>query len=103
VLDRLIGRAGYRALLERALALARQAEPVLADVTLDADARLHGLDAALRECDPSRARSAVETLLATLIGLLATFVGEALAVRLVQRAWPEVPLDLHAGAEEAEP
>jgi len=33
------------------------------------------------------------TLLAQLLGLLVTFIGEALTVRLVREVWPKVPLD----------
>ena len=86
-LGRLIGPAGFDVLLARSLVLARRAYPVLARVTAGPGGTLAGLD------DPAPDVSAFHegsvALVAYFIELLATLIGEDLAMRLVRSVWPE--------------
>jgi hypothetical protein len=81
-LARLAGVAGFRSLLSRAIALARAEAPSLAAVRLGDDGTLHGLD----DSEPNR--DAGVAVVAQLIGLLVTFIGEPLTLGLVRDAWP---------------
>jgi hypothetical protein len=85
----LVGASGFRSLLSRALALAHaevrwlRAMHVKADGTLESPAEIGQLD------QEEAARGEV-VLLAELLGLLVTFIGETLTLRLLQDAWPGV-------------
>jgi hypothetical protein len=96
----LAGVAGFRSLLTRALALARVEAPSLSAVQVGADGSLKGLeDLALQEDkDLSKAEGAI--LIAQLLGLLLTFVGEGITLRLVQSVWPESAFDDRESEQE---
>lgn len=96
-LSMLAGVAGFRSLLSRALALAGDEVRWLKAVHVKADGSLEGLDEAQLSDAEIAAGEAV--LVARLIGLLVTFIGEALTVHLVQEAWPEASL----GGLDSEP
>jgi hypothetical protein len=81
----LAGVAGFRSLLSRALTLARAEAPSLSAVQVAADGSLKGLDE-----------------LAQLIGLLLTFIGDGLTLRLVQDVWPEAAFDGRISEKERE-
>lgn len=103
-LSKLVGVAGYYALLARALALARTEASWLEGVQVKADGSLDGfVETALKQ-DPEEAMKGGEVLLTQLLGLLITFIGETLTLRLVCDIWPEVSLydrnDRNVGAEE---
>ena len=103
-LARLVGGAGCMALLERALHLAKAECPALGGVRAAAEpaGRFEGLRDSVRVVPPAQAREALAALPAHCIGLLATFIGEDLALRLVDGIWPEVSLTgAHRAAEEA--
>ena len=92
----LIGTTGYTALVARAVRLAQAEVPALKGVTVDAgvEGSLHGVRAlALTSDDPTVAEAGVTALLAHVIGLLSTFIGEDLALRLVRDAWPDFAHD----------
>ena len=92
-LSRLAGIAGFRSLLSRALALASSEVRWLKAVHINADGHLEGLDEAqLRLARDEGAKGEI-VLIAHFLGLLATFIGEELMLRLVQEAWPDVALD----------
>ena len=85
----LTGVAGFRSLLSRALALANAEVRWLRAVHVKADGTL--------ECSPEIARLDKEeiangevALVAQLLGLLVTFIGEALTARLLEDVWPGV-------------
>lgn len=93
VLGRLIGPAGYEALLRRALHLARGDWPFFQGVQVETsadDARLARLVANAREQDAGVVREGLVAILANLIWLLVTFVGEAIALKLINRAFPDL-------------
>ncbi len=89
---RLIGLDGYAALLRRALALARVEVPELERVTVGSDGCMHGLED-LATDNTSGGIQAPTVVTAHLLGLLATFLGEALTLRLVRECWPAATLD----------
>jgi hypothetical protein len=82
----LTGDDGFRALLSRALALARAEAPILGAVQVAADGSLQGLDDLGRQTDKDQAREGGVILIAQLLGLLLTFIGEAMTSRLVTSA-----------------
>jgi len=93
----LIGLTGYTTLLARAVRLAQAEVPTLERVSVDAGAEggLHGVRAfALADGrDPTTAEAGLTAILAHIIGLLITFIGEDLALHLVREAWPEIARD----------
>jgi hypothetical protein len=89
----LAGVAGFRSLLSRALTLARAEVPSLSAVQVAADGSLRGLDELVSQTDKEHARDGGAILIALLVGLLLTFIGEGLTIRLVQDVWPEAAFD----------
>ncbi len=87
-LARLAGPAGYSSLLSRALALAKAEVPSLSVVQVRPDGALVGFDT----IEHAKVAGALEkgrvVLVAHLLGLLATFIGESLTRRLAWDAWP---------------
>jgi hypothetical protein len=79
----LTGNDGFRALLSRALALARAEAPCLSAVQVAADGSIQGLDELGRQIDKDQVREGGVILIAQLLGLLLTFIGEAMTSRLV--------------------
>jgi len=89
----LAGVAGFRSLLSRALALARAEAPSLSAVQVGADGSLKGLDELGPQRDKDMAKEGGALLIAQLLGLLLTFIGEGLTLRMVQDVWPESAFD----------
>jgi hypothetical protein len=93
----LIGPTGYTALVARAVYLAQAEVPALERVTVDAlateaEGGLHGVrEFAWATGDAGAAEAGLSAILAHVIGLLVTFIGEDLALRLIRDAWPELP------------
>jgi len=86
----LVGVAGFRSLLSRALALANDEVRWLKVVHVRADGSLEVVDG-MRLSDPEIAEGAA-VLVAQLISLLETFIGETLTLHLLQETWPEALL-----------
>jgi hypothetical protein len=82
----LAGAAGFRSLLARALTLAKQESPALGAWEVKSDGSLGGLDGLNGEAAPSGA-----VLIAHLIGLMMTFIGESLTLRLLHDVWIDLP------------
>jgi len=99
-LTTLAGVAGFRSLLSRALTLARAEVPSLSAVQVAADGSLKGLDELEPQIDKEQARNGGAILIAQLIGLLLTFIGEGLTLRLVQDVWPETAFDDRVSEKE---
>jgi hypothetical protein len=106
-LGRIIGPEGFASLVSRALRLTARQFTFLANVTGEADAdgfALRGLNTSVVGRDSAEVRLCLVTLLATLIGLLITLVGEDLGLRLLGQAWPEFAGTLPGyGSEERHP
>jgi hypothetical protein len=79
----LAGAAGFRSLLERALTLSKQECQILEEWEVEPDGSLRGLD--------SESARWGAVLIAHLIGLMITFIGESLTLQLLQNAWPNLP------------
>jgi hypothetical protein len=91
-LTRLAGSDGFISLLRRSLTLARSDVPSLRTVTLKPDGSLEGLEELAADAENGGAEAAV-AITAHLLGLLVTFIGEPLTLRLVRDAWPDVSLE----------
>jgi hypothetical protein len=96
----LAGVAGFRSLLSRALTLARAEVPSLCAVQVATDGSLKGLDELASQTDKEQARDGGSILVAHLIGLLLSFIGEGLTLRLVQDVWPEAAFDGRVSQKE---
>jgi hypothetical protein len=96
----LAGVAGFRSLLSRALTLARAEAPSLSAVQLAADGSLQGLDELEPQIDKDQTREGGTILIAQLIGLLLTFIGAGLTLRLVQDVWPEAAFNGRVSEKE---
>ena len=83
----LAGASGFRALLSRALTLAKAQVPGLGAVQVKLDGSLEGLN---EPCDDQVPEAGV-LVIAQLLGLLGVFIGENLMLRLVVDVWPELP------------
>lgn len=100
-LTRFAGSEGYASLLRRAIVLASAEEPSLQNITVSAEGRLEGFE--LHPVDKgtaARRSEAAVAITAHLLGLLDTFIGEPLTLRLVREAWPDILLnEQHQGDE----
>ena len=75
--------------MTRAMALATAEAPWLASVQVRPDGSLEGFDAARSQQGAAADGEAGAVVLAQLLGLLVTFIGEPLTLRLVRDAWPD--------------
>jgi hypothetical protein len=82
-LTTLTGVAGFRSLLARALTLAKQESPLLNGWEVQPDGSLQGLN--------GEAAQSGAVLIAQLIGLMITFIGESLTLRLLHDVWLDLP------------
>lgn len=99
------GAEGFYGLLRRALQLARREYAFLEPVEAGArdEACLKGLPESVRERAPADVRAGLAGVLANLLWLLVTFIGQNLALRLVSQVWPEAMIGEAAPrSEEAE-
>jgi len=88
----LMGNNGFRALLIRALTLARAEVPWLRAVNVRADGALEGFESPQAELAAADFLNGRIVLLAHLLGLLVAFIGPNLTQRLVGEIWPKIPL-----------
>ncbi len=91
-LIRFAGSDGFTSLLRRSLALARAEVPSLDRVTVNPDCSMEGLKELTAEGDGGV--DAAVSLTAHLLGLLVTFIGEPLTLRIVRDAWPDAELEI---------
>jgi hypothetical protein len=92
----LMGSTGAGALVARAMALAGADVPWLRGVPLKADGSLAVKDIELPG-DPAEIAEGGAILLAHLLGLLVTFIGQDLTLQLVRDVWPGLPADFALG------
>jgi hypothetical protein len=86
----LIGQVGVDALTGRALHLVRGEYPWLGTREPgQAEGPFAQVIVGLERQDPAVAIEAAGAVLATLTGLLVTFIGEPLTARLLRKAWPD--------------
>ncbi len=84
-LSKFVGVAGFRSLLSRALAIAKAESPSLGSVQVGPDGSLDGLEGV----DQNQDADAGAVVVGHVLGLLVTFIGEPLTLRLVHDAWPD--------------
>ena len=82
-LTTLAGAPGFRSLLARALTLAKRESPVLGAWEVKSDGSLQGLN--------GEAAQSGAVLIAHLLGLMITFIGESLTLRLLHDVWLALP------------
>ena len=102
-LSKLAGAAGFRSLMARAKALATVELPWLESVQVRADGSLEGFDAARRQQGAVPGDEPGTVVVAQLLGLLVTFIGEPLTLRLVRDVWPDATLDETDRIAEGQP
>ena len=88
----LSGLNGFRSLLSRALALAGNQVRWLRALHIKEDGSLE-CAAEMSELDQKEISEGETALVAQLLGLLVTFIGEALTLSLVREVWPGVPFN----------
>lgn len=81
-LIKLVGVYGFRSLLSRAVNLAKRESPALAGVRIGENGALEGV------AEMGRSEEDELVLVAQLLELLTTFIGESLTLQLVRDAWP---------------
>jgi hypothetical protein len=87
-LTQFVGADGFTALMRRALALARKEVPSLQNAKVTPEGRLEGIDESA--ADAKNGSEAATAVIANLLALLVTFLGEPLTLRLMGDAWPDV-------------
>lgn len=87
------GAAGYHSLLSRALVLAKAQEPLLKNLRIKTDGTLEHSPEWEAQRESVAAAKAMDALVTQLLGLLITFIGEALTLRLIHDVWPEAALE----------
>lgn len=85
-----MGKIGVRALISRALALANAEVPALRAVQVNAEGVLERSDKIKAEFDPAEMAEGGVILLARLLELLVSLIGENLTVQIVGEVWPEL-------------
>lgn len=100
VLARIAGQAGSRSLMERALALAQSDAPTLNALRIG-PGPFQDSEWKIMQSGPFDAKSDQVILVAHVLELLRTFIGERLTLQLVKEAWPD--LDPSSGAEPLAP
>jgi hypothetical protein len=97
----LAGVAGFRSLVSRALTLAKAEVPSLRAVEVTEDGSLQGLQGIGEpesNIDKELAGDGRVILIAEVLWLLFTFIGEVLTMRLVQDVWPDAGFgDVNSG------
>jgi hypothetical protein len=90
----LAGTAGFRSLLMRALTLAKREFETLDRVRVDEYGSLEGMNSEVMEANA--------ILIANLVGLLETFIGESLTLHLLNDIWPDLSVfDMSSEDKEA--
>lgn len=92
-LSKLAGVFGFASLLSRALALAKREVPSLLAVHVRPDGSLEGWVEPGRDGGAGAMTTGGEVLVARLLGLLVTFIGKPLTLRLVCEVWPDLSED----------
>jgi hypothetical protein len=92
-LSRLVGPVGLLALLMRAVHLAKKDFPWVAELEfrVGSEVAVVGLGACVEREGSQVVLAGCGRVLAHLLGLLCTFIGEDLTLRLLRREWPELP------------
>lgn len=88
-LTRLMGTSGFRSLLTRAVAVAGKEVAWLRDMKIEPDGSVQDQEAPTPKVPPAALTAGGVALTAEFLGLLVTFIGRELTVRLLRDAWPQ--------------
>jgi hypothetical protein len=100
-LEIFLGKAGFRAILTRALVLASTEANWLRAVHIRGDGSLEGLEDLATEVAPDEFLTGRVLVLAHLLGMLVSFIGEELTRQTLQDIWPTLSLkDLRLGVTD---
>lgn len=88
----LMGKAGFGALVGRAIALAKAEAPWLGELKIKADGTLEGVAHVRRQLERESFLEGQVIVLAHLLDLLLVFIGNKLTLQLVRQIWPEASL-----------
>ena len=92
VMFRLVGSAGYRALLQRAVHLAKREHAWLGNLVITAPPfAIAHLQEQVDTVGAEPAMRGGAAVLATVLDLFCTFIGEELTLRQVHQVWTELP------------
>jgi hypothetical protein len=97
-----VGADGFQALASRALALAKSESPHLSVVQVTANGDLRGLGEAESQTDTDEGGEAGVILIAQLLGLFLTFLGEATTMRLIEDLRLQVDVRTESAAAPAD-
>jgi len=86
-LTRFAGADAFSALMRRSLALSRAEIPALKDVKVGSEGCVEGLDLV-----PDGGVESGKAITANFLWLLVTFIGEPVAMRIVEDVWPDLRL-----------
>jgi hypothetical protein len=89
----LMGKAGFRAVLLRAIAVAGTEMPGSGALQVKADGSLDGWDDPEAPLKANERNAGGVLVVAQLLGLLVAFIGETLTLRLVRDVWPKLSLE----------
>ncbi|WP_348269935.1 hypothetical protein P8936_03015 [Edaphobacter paludis] len=87
----LVGATGFRALLTRSLSLARAQVPALSAIQVKPDGALEWNTVGNSARTNGEAVKPGAILITELLGLLSHSIGEAMTLRLLNDAWPDLP------------
>jgi DNA-binding response OmpR family regulator len=90
----LAGEGGFQSILSRALALAGSEVGWLKSVKVTPNGFLNGLGRAEANLTIRQVLQGETVLIAQVLGLLMTFIGESVTLMLLQGAWPEIEATL---------
>lgn len=88
-LGKLLGVAGFRSILSRALALAGAEAPWLRALRIQEDASLEGVEEEEAKLDRRAVIEGELILVGHLLGLLVIFIGPALTLEVLHEIWPD--------------
>lgn len=93
-LSRLAGSISYRALLSRALVLAKPKAQTLSALRFEKDGRLvfDPEDPAAEFLNPDTVRKDAIVLITAFVSLLMLLLGEVVTLRIIHHVWPEVKI-----------
>ena len=85
----LMGNGGFRALVTRALALAKEEVPWLQHVQVKPDGSLEVVNEVNAQISKGQIAEGRVVLLAQVLGLLVAFIGEGLTLQILREVWPK--------------
>jgi len=89
----LMGNNGFHALVSRSLRLAKEEVPWLARASLNKEGILEGFEDSHEPAAPEQISTGGSVMLASMLGLLSSFIGELLTMQIVLEVWPKLQLD----------